>query len=168
MLAEFWYWYRDLKKKVSDLSDSDHEEVVMAEIGELSFEGLPLPTLDTKFYICGQEFEVRDALSLATHEVWYVAREVPDTPDGWRTPDVACTDGVREFALGFFCGVVIGMNTIMTITNIPLNGMIDNDGSIRCLHEIQTQEALQQFYQDVIEPQLLDELDDYLHSDYGN
>ena len=109
MLAEFWYWYRDLKKKVSDLSDSDHEEVVLAEIGELSFEGLPLPTLDTKFYICGKVFEVRDALSLATHEVWYVAREVPDTPDGWRTPDVACTDGVREFALGFFSGVVRGM-----------------------------------------------------------
>lgn len=109
VLAEFWYWYRDLKKKISDLSDSDHEEVVLAEIGELSFEGLPLPTLDTKFYICGKEFEVRDALSLATHEVWYVAREVPDTPDGWRTPDVACTDGVREFALGFFCGVVRGM-----------------------------------------------------------
>lgn len=56
----------------------------------------------------------------------------------------------------------------MRITNIPLNGMIDNDGSIRCFYEIQTQEALQQFYQDVIEPQLLDELDDYLNSDYRN
>ena len=82
---------------------------VLAEIGELSFEGLPLPTLDTKFYICGKEFEVRDALSHATHEVWHVAREVPDCPDGWRTPDVACTDGVKEFADGFFCGVVRGM-----------------------------------------------------------
>ena len=61
VLAEFWYWYRDLKKKISDLSDSDHEDVVLAEIGELSFEGLPLPTLDTKFYICGKEFEVRAA-----------------------------------------------------------------------------------------------------------
>lgn len=29
----------------------------------------------------------------------------------------------------------------MTITNIPLNGMIDNDGYIRCFYEIQTQEA---------------------------
>ena len=56
----------------------------------------------------------------------------------------------------------------MTITNIPLNGMIDNDGSIRCFYEIQTLEALQRFYDDVIEPQLLDELDDYLNSDYGN
>ena len=40
----------------------------------------------------------------------------------------------------------------MTITNIPLNGMIDNDGSIRCFYEIQTQEALQQFYDDEIAP----------------
>ena len=82
MLAEFWYWYRDLKKKISDLSDSDHEDVVLAEIGELTFEGLPLPTLDTKFYICGKEFEVRDALSFATMTVEQVVNDYPDTPDG--------------------------------------------------------------------------------------
>lgn len=56
----------------------------------------------------------------------------------------------------------------MQIDEIPLNGMIDNDGSIRCFYEIQTQEALQRFYDDVIEPQLLHELDDYLNSDYRN
>ena len=104
VLAEFWYWYRDLKKKVSDLSDSDHEDVVLAEIGELSFEGLPLPTLDTKFYICGKEFKVRDALSFATMTVEQVANDYPDSPDGW-----ASIEDVREFALGFFCGVVRGM-----------------------------------------------------------
>ena len=82
VLAEFWYWYRDLKKKISDLSDSDHEDVVLAEIGELTFEGLPLPTLDTKFYICGKEFEVRDALSFATMTVEQVVNDYPDTPDG--------------------------------------------------------------------------------------
>ena len=96
-------------KKIRDLSDNDHETVVMAEIGNISFDGLPLTTLDTKFTICGKEFEVRDALSLAAHEVGYVAKEVPDSPDGWRSLDVTCTDGVREFTLGFFCGVVRGM-----------------------------------------------------------
>ena len=54
----------------------------------------------------------------------------------------------------------------MTITNIPLNGMIDNDGSIRCFYEIQTQEALQRFYHDEIEPELIKQLDAYLNSDY--
>lgn len=62
--------------------------------------------------------------------------------------------------------VELWYNTIMTITNIPLNGTIDNDGSIRCFYEIQTQEALQQFYDDEIEPQLIHELDAYLNSDY--
>lgn len=107
VLAEFWCWYQDLQKTILHLSDN--QEVVLAEIGELSFDGLPLPTLDTKFCICGKEFEIRDALSLATHDVWYVAKDFPDSPDGWRTPNVACTDGVRDYALGFFCGVIRGM-----------------------------------------------------------
>ena len=92
----------------------------------------------------------------ATWELGVIAKDLPDTPDGWLNKD--CIRGVRTFAEGFFCGVVRGMlnwcwnlvislvelwyNTIMTITNIPLNGMIDNDGSIRCFYEIQTQEVL--------------------------
>ena len=54
----------------------------------------------------------------------------------------------------------------MKITNTPLNGTIDNDGDYICVNEIQTQEALQQFYDDEIEPQLIHELDAYLNSDY--
>lgn len=34
----------------------------------------------------------------------------------------------------------------MTITNIPLNGTIDNDGSIRCRYPIQTSEDLTEFF----------------------
>ena len=86
VLSEFWCWYGDVVKPLSTFTDDEHEQAALDEVGEHSFDGLPLPSLDAKFYICGKEFEVRDALSLDTHEVWYVAREVPDCPDGWRTP----------------------------------------------------------------------------------
>jgi hypothetical protein len=53
------------------------------------FDSLPLTSLDAMFCISSKEFKVRDALSLATHEVWYVAREVPDRLDDWRSPEMA-------------------------------------------------------------------------------
>ena len=53
------------------------------------------------FYICGKEFEVRDALLLATMTVEQVVNEFPDNPDGWSS-----IEGIKEFALGFFNGVV--------------------------------------------------------------
>ena len=33
-----------------------------------------------------------------------VVNEFPDNPDGWSS-----IEGIKEFALGFFCGVVRGM-----------------------------------------------------------
>ena len=54
-----------MKKTILPLSDGDNEEVILAEVGELSLDSLPLPSLDIKFCICDKEFEVRDALLLA-------------------------------------------------------------------------------------------------------
>lgn len=50
---------------------------------------------------------MRGKLYLATWELGVIAKDLPDNPDGWKNKD--CTKGVREFALGFFCGVVRGM-----------------------------------------------------------
>ena len=69
VLSEFWCWYGDVVKTVSRFSDDEHELAALDEVGEHSFDGLPLPSLDSKFFICGKEFEVRDALSLATMTV---------------------------------------------------------------------------------------------------
>lgn len=91
-------------KTVSRITDDEHESAALNEVGEHSVDGLPLPSLDAKFFICGKEFEVRDALSLATMTVEQVVNDYPDSPDGW-----ASIEDVREFALGFFCGVVRGM-----------------------------------------------------------
>lgn len=88
-LSEFWCWYGDVVKTVSRITDDEHELAALDEIGNYSFDGLPLPSLDAMFCISGKEFKVRDALSLATHEVWYVAREVPDRLDDWRSPEIA-------------------------------------------------------------------------------
>lgn len=104
VLSEFWCWYRDVVKTVSRITSNEHELAALDEVGKHSFDGLPLPSLDAKFYICGKEFEVRDALSLATMTVEQVVNDYPDTPDGWSS-----IEDVREFALGFFCGVVRGM-----------------------------------------------------------
>ena len=70
----------------------------MNEIGEHSTDSLTLPSLDAKFYICGKEFEVRDAMLLSTMTVEQVVNEFPDR---WSS-----IEGVREYALGFFNGVV--------------------------------------------------------------
>ena len=104
VLSEFWCWYHDVVKTVSRFTDDEHGLTTLDEVGEHSFDGLPLPSLDAKFYICGKEFEVRDALLLASMTVEQVANDYPDSPDRWS----AIAD-VREFALGFFCGVVKGM-----------------------------------------------------------
>lgn len=104
VLSEFWCWYGDVVKTVSRFTDDEHELTALDEVGEHSFDGLPLPSLDAKFYICGKEFEVRDALSFATMTVEQVANDYPDSPDKWSS-----IADVREFALGFFCGVVRGM-----------------------------------------------------------
>ena len=103
-LSEFWCWYGDVVKTVSRFTDDEHEQAALDEVGEHSFDGLPLPSLDAKFYICGKEFEVRDALSFATMTVEQVANDYPDSPDRWTS-----IADVRDFALGFFCGVVRGM-----------------------------------------------------------
>ena len=103
-LSEFWSWYGDVEKTVSRITDNEHEQAALDEVGEHSVDGLPLPSLDAKFYICGKEFEVRDALSLAPMTVEQVVNEFSDNPDGW--PSI---EGIRDFALGFFCGVVRGM-----------------------------------------------------------
>ena len=103
-LSEFWCWYGDVVKTLNTFTDDEHELAALDEVGNHSFDGLPLPSLDAKFYICGKEFEVRDALSLATMTVEQVVNDYPDNPDGWSS-----IEGIREFALGFFCGVVRGM-----------------------------------------------------------
>lgn len=59
VLSEFWCWYRDVEKTVSRITDDEHEQAALDEVGEHSFDELPLPSLDAKFYICGKEFEVR-------------------------------------------------------------------------------------------------------------
>ena len=82
VLSEFWCWYGDVVKTVSRFTDDEHELAALDEVGEHSFDGLPLPSLDAKFYICGKEFEVRDALSLATMTVEQVVNDYPDSPDG--------------------------------------------------------------------------------------
>lgn len=104
VLSEFWCWYGDVVKTVSRITSNEHELAALDEVGEHSVDGLPLPSLDAKFYICGKEFEVRDALSLATMTVEQVVNDYPDSPDGWSS-----IADVRDFALGFFCGVVRGM-----------------------------------------------------------
>ena len=103
-LSEFWCWYGDVVKTLSTFTDDEHELAALNEVGEHSVDGLPLPSLDAKFYICGKEFEVRDALSLATKTVEQVANDYPDSPDRW-----SAIDDVRDFALGFFNGVIRGM-----------------------------------------------------------
>ena len=103
-LSEFWCWYHDVVKTLSTFTDDEHELAALNEIGEHSVDGLPLPSLDAKFYICGKEFEVRDALSLATKTVEQVANDYPDSPDRW-----SAIEDVRDFALGFFNGVIRGM-----------------------------------------------------------
>ena len=104
VLSEFWCWYGDVVKTLSTFTDDEHELAALGEVGEHSFDGLPLPSLDAKFYICGKEFEVRDALLLAAMTVEQVVNEFPDTPDRWSS-----IEGIKEFALGFFNGVVRGM-----------------------------------------------------------
>ena len=47
-----------------------------------------------------------------------------------------------------------------------LNYYTNDDGILRCFHEIHTSEELVAFYHDEIEPQLIHELDAYLNSDY--
>ena len=91
------------------MADEEHEFELLEQVGEKPFDALPLPSLDSKFTICGKEFEVRDALSLATLTVFDVAKDFPDRPDGWKRPEAECLNGVHAFALGFFCGVVRGM-----------------------------------------------------------
>ena len=74
-LSEFWSWYRDVEKTVRRIAVCEKEQAALYEIGEHSFEGLPLPPLDAKFYICGKEFAVRDALLFATMTVGQVAND---------------------------------------------------------------------------------------------
>ena len=69
VLSEFWCWYRDVEKTISRITSNEHEQAALDEVGEHSFDGLPLPSLDAKFYICGKEFAVRDAMLLATMTV---------------------------------------------------------------------------------------------------
>lgn len=107
-LSEFWLWYNDVTKTISRMADAEQEMVLLDEVGEKGVHGLPLPSLDAKFFICGKEFEVRDALSLATMTVGQIAEDFPETPDGW-SGHSEVLNGIREFALGFFCGVVRGM-----------------------------------------------------------
>ncbi len=54
----------------------------------------------------------------------------------------------------------------MKIAIMPLNGMIGDDGSLVCFNAIQTREELMAYYDDVIEPELIKQLDAYLNSDY--
>ena len=61
VLSEFWCWYRDVVKTLSTFTDDERELAALDEVGEHSFDGLPLPSLDAKFCICGKEFEVRAA-----------------------------------------------------------------------------------------------------------
>lgn len=97
----------DVAKTISRITDGVQSFEVLEDIGEKAFDALSLPSLDESFFICGKEFEVRDALSLANLTVVEVAKDLPDNADGWKNPE--CLNGVHDFALGFFCGVVRGM-----------------------------------------------------------
>ncbi len=81
ILLEFWCWYGDVVKTVTRFTDDEHEMTALDEVGKHSFDGLPSPSLDAKFSICGKEFEVRDALSLASITIEQVVNEFPDNPD---------------------------------------------------------------------------------------
>ena len=109
VLSEFWLWYRDVTKAISRMSDGVQQFQILEEVGAKSFDSLPLPTLDTEFSICGKRFAVRDAFYLSHLTIVDVAKDMPDSADGWNHADMECLNGVHEFAYGFFCGVVRGM-----------------------------------------------------------
>ena len=60
-LSEIWFRYGGVEKTVSRITDDEHELPALDEVREHSFDGLPLPSLDAKFCICGKEVEVRAA-----------------------------------------------------------------------------------------------------------
>ena len=39
------------------MPDGEQEMVLSDDVGEKGVDGLPLPSLDAKFFICGKEFE---------------------------------------------------------------------------------------------------------------
>ena len=51
-------------------------------------------------------------------------------------------------------------------TDKLMNCVVGDNGNIHCFWEIITLEDLQSFYYDVIEPELIHQMDDYLKSDY--
>ncbi len=51
VLSEFWCWYGDVVKTVSRFTDYEHGLTALDEVGEHSFDGLPLPVLDTKLCV---------------------------------------------------------------------------------------------------------------------
>ncbi len=44
-LSEFWWWYGDVVKPLSTFTDDEHELSAVDEIGNHSFDGLPLPRI---------------------------------------------------------------------------------------------------------------------------
>ncbi len=66
----------------------------------------------------------------------------------------------------FWCWYGDVVKTVSRFTDDEHELAANNDGDYLCVNEIQTQEVLHQFYDDVIEPQLIHELDAYLNSDY--
>ena len=48
VLSEFWCWYGDVVKTLSTFTDDEHELAALDEVGNHSFDGLPLPSLDAK------------------------------------------------------------------------------------------------------------------------
>ena len=105
VLPEFWHWYKEEERRIYAIEDEDLQEEELESLNEREFSDLPLPSLDARFSICGKCFAVRDALSIASYLVSVAAEELPDTPDGWKNRGVQCTNGVREYAHGFYAGV---------------------------------------------------------------
>lgn len=110
VLSEFWHWYNAEIEKIEAMENEDEQEELMEKIHELVFDELPLKTLHVKFSIHGEEFEVKDALSIASYPVSFTADEIPESPKEWSYRGIHCTDGVKEFAYGFFIGVVTLQN----------------------------------------------------------
>lgn len=105
VLTELWHYYKKEEQRIKAIADEDLQEKALDELHERFVSELPLETWNTQFSICGQWFEVKDALSIASYLVSVAAEELPNTPDGWKNRGVQCTNGVKEFAYGFYSGV---------------------------------------------------------------
>lgn len=110
VLAEFWHWYKEEEQRINKLGDSSLIKKELDELGLRLISGLPLPSLDTQFSICGKWFEVRDALSFVSYFVFMIADAMPDSPYGWQRRSIEVVNDVKNFACGFYKGAARVVN----------------------------------------------------------